>query len=89
MYELAGGGFIIDTPGLKSFATYDLEKEDLSHRFPEMCNLLGKCKFDNCQHINEPKCAVIQAVEAGAITASRYENYLNIYQEDELEGYNQ
>ena len=85
MYELANGGFIIDTPGLKSFATYDLEKEDLSHRFPEMRNLIGQCKFDNCQHISEPKCAVIQAVETGQIPTSRYENYLNIYQGDELE----
>jgi ribosome biogenesis GTPase len=88
MYELANGGFIIDTPGLKSFATYDLEKEDLSHRFPEMRNLIGQCKFDNCQHISEPKCAVIQAVETGQIPTSRYENYLNIYQGDELEGFN-
>ena len=87
MYELANGGFIIDTPGLKSFATYDLEKEDLFHRFPEMRNLIGQCKFDNCQHISEPKCAVMQAVETGQIPKSRYENYLNIYQGDELEGF--
>lgn len=88
MYELNNGGFIIDSPGLKSFATFDLEKEDLSHRFPEMRRLLDDCKFDNCQHINEPQCAVIAAVEAGTIPTSRYKNYLDIYQSDELEGFN-
>ena len=87
MYELTNGGFIIDTPGLKSFATYDLEKEDLSHRFPEMRTLIGQCKFDNCQHINEPQCSVIQAVTKGGIPRSRYENYLNIYHGDEVEGF--
>jgi len=87
MHQLSSGGFFIDTPGLKSFGTFDMEKEDLGHRFPEMRAKIGKCKFDNCQHINEPKCAVIQAVEKGEIAESRYNNYLNIYESDEVEGF--
>lgn len=87
MHRLKNGGFIIDTPGLKSFATYDMEKEDLSHRFPEMRKVMGQCQFGNCQHINEPKCAVLSALEAGEIAKTRYKNYLDIYNSDKIEGF--
>ena len=87
MHRLKNGGFIIDTPGLKSFATYDMQKEDLSHRFPEMRKVMGECQFGNCQHINEPNCAVLAALENGEIAKSRYKNYLDIYNSDEIEGF--
>ncbi|PCH94364.1 MAG: ribosome small subunit-dependent GTPase A [Bacteroidetes bacterium] len=87
MYELKNETFVIDTPGLKSFGTYDLEKEDLSHRFPEMRLRMDACHFSNCLHINEPRCAVINAVENKEIAESRYKNYLNIYNSDETENY--
>ncbi len=87
MHELAFGGFIIDTPGIKGFGIIDLEKEELSHYFLEMRELLHECKFNNCVHINEPKCAVKAAVEEGEVAESRYINYLSIYYNDENEAY--
>ena len=83
MHELVNGGFIIDTPGLKSFGVIDMEKEDLSHYFPEMRDLLHDCKYHNCRHINEPDCAVLEALNNGKIAESRYLNYLDIYDSDE------
>ncbi|MBU1717977.1 MAG: ribosome small subunit-dependent GTPase A [Bacteroidetes bacterium] len=78
MHELNYGGFLIDTPGIKEFGLIDVEKEELTHFFPEMFALLPKCKYYNCTHFNEPDCAVIQAVENGKIHPERYKNYLNI-----------
>jgi len=89
MIELPNGGYIIDTPGLKSFGVYDLKKEELSHRFPEMRTLLDDCKFHNCQHINEPNCAVIEALKKGKIAELRYRNYLDIYNSEEDETHRQ
>ncbi|MCH2197622.1 MAG: ribosome small subunit-dependent GTPase A [Flavobacteriales bacterium] len=83
MHELPSGGFIIDTPGIKGFGLVDLPKEELHHHFPEMFALLPECKFNNCLHINEPGCAVKQAVENREVSISRYENYLMMYHEDE------
>ena len=85
LFELPFGGKIIDTPGIKGFGTVELENEFLSHYFPEMRIRMKGCKFNNCVHINEPKCAVKEAVEAGEIAAERYENYLSIYHDDERE----
>ena len=85
LFELPFGGKIIDTPGIKGFGTVELENEVLSHYFPEMRSRMEGCKFNNCVHINEPKCAVKEAVEAGEIAAERYENYLSIYHDDERE----
>ena len=85
MFPLKGGGFIIDTPGIKAFGLIDFDKKELSHYFPEMKQLLNNCKFNNCQHINEPNCAVKQAVENGDINESRYYNYLMMYNDDENE----
>lgn len=78
MHKLPFGGYIIDTPGIKSFGLYDLEKQHIAHYFPEMRALLGACKYPNCVHINEPNCAVKTAVEAGHITGSRYFSYLDM-----------
>ncbi|MEO8569723.1 MAG: ribosome small subunit-dependent GTPase A [Ginsengibacter sp.] len=78
MYDLPGGGKIIDTPGLREFALMDFEKEELSHYFPEMKELINECRFNNCMHIEEPGCAVKKAVEEGKISSERYISYLTI-----------
>ena len=85
MFKLEFGGYIIDTPGIRAFGIIDLNKEVISHYFPEMRELIGKCKFHNCQHLNEPKCAVKDAVEQGKIAESRYSTYLQLMYEDENE----
>lgn len=87
MHELASGGFIIDTPGIRAFGIVDLDKEVISHYYPEMRSLLNECKFHNCKHLNEPKCAVKDAVENGVISASRYSSYLKMMSDDENETY--
>ena len=79
MFEVPGGGFIIDTPGIKGFGLITLEKETLNHYFPEMFRKLDGCKFNNCVHIDEPGCAVKSAVEVGQIAEERYSNYLEMY----------
>lgn len=87
MHELKSGGFIIDTPGIKAFGIIDLEKNVISHYFPEMRNLLGQCKFHNCLHLNEPNCAIKDAVENGKIHPSRYRTYVSLMEEDQEENY--
>jgi ribosome biogenesis GTPase / thiamine phosphate phosphatase len=83
MHPLQSGGFIIDTPGIRAFGIVDLEKEFISHYFPEMRALIGQCKFHNCQHINEPACAVKDAVGTGQISESRYWSYLQLVTGDD------
>ena len=78
MFDLPDGGKIIDTPGLREFALMDIEKNELSHYFTEMKALLNDCRFNNCMHVEEPGCAVKEAVEEGKISADRYVSYLNI-----------
>ncbi len=85
MHALATGGYIIDTPGIRAFGIVDLEKEVISHYFPEMRQLIGKCKFHNCKHLNEPSCAIKTGKEDGTISASRYQSYFQIMTEDESE----
>lgn len=87
MHKLTSGGYIIDTPGIRAFGIVDLEKEVISHYFPEMRELIGACKFHNCQHLNEPKCAVKEAVEQGEISESRYATYFQLMTEDENDVY--
>lgn len=79
MFELPQGGFIIDTPGIRELGIIDIEKQELSHFFPEMRERMHDCRFYNCRHINEPGCAVLKALENGEIELSRYESYLSIY----------
>jgi len=78
MFDLPQGGQIIDTPGVKEFGMVDMEREELSHYFPEMRDRIHDCRFNNCIHINEPGCAVKAAVEAGEISMERFESYIAI-----------
>lgn len=77
------GGSVIDTPGVREFAMIDVEKEEIQHYFPEIFETGRSCKFHNCLHINEPKCAVLEAIEDGEIQESRYFTYLKIMDEVE------
>jgi len=83
MHQLSFGGWIVDTPGIKEFGLYELEKETLAQRFPEMRELMTQCRFANCTHRHEPGCAVKEALEQGDIAAFRYTNYLNMLIDDE------
>jgi len=83
MYPLHFGGFIIDTPGIKGFGVVDFSKEEVGDYFPEIFALKSECKFHNCKHSNEPNCAVIQAVENGEIAESRYDNYLQLLEDED------
>jgi ribosome biogenesis GTPase / thiamine phosphate phosphatase len=82
MHPLASGGFIIDTPGIRAFGIVELDKEVISHYFPEMRELIGQCRFHNCQHLNEPACAVKDALEEGEIFESRYKTYIQLMTEN-------
>lgn len=81
MFPLAFGGYIIDTPGIKEFGLYDMEKETLAQRFPEMRRLMHECKFANCTHVHEPRCAIKKAVEDNIIADWRYVDYCNMMEE--------
>lgn len=83
MFELEENTFIIDTPGIKELGLIDISKQELSHFFPEMRALLGECKYHNCKHINEPKCAVLEAVANSEIAESRYNSYLSMMDDDD------
>ena len=83
MYPLAGGGAVIDTPGIKGFGLIDIDDAELWHYFPEMMRTAPDCRFYNCTHTHEPGCAVVEAVERGQIAYPRYESYLKILDEDE------
>jgi len=82
MFPLSFGGFIIDTPGIKGFGVVDFDVQEISHFFPEFFKVSSKCKYNNCLHINEPKCAVKEAIEEGEIAASRYKSYLQLMEGD-------
>jgi ribosome biogenesis GTPase / thiamine phosphate phosphatase len=86
LFDLTGGGEIIDTPGIRGFGLVDMNKNEIYHFFPEIFNVSKSCKFYNCIHIHEPGCAVIEAVNNGQIAESRYKSYLSIY-EDKNEKY--
>ena len=81
MIELAEGGYLIDTPGIKGFGTFDIEREELTSYFKEIFEFCKDCKFNNCTHTHEPGCAVIQAVENHYISVSRYQSYLNMLED--------
>lgn len=87
MFDLPFGGKIIDTPGLREFGLTDISKQELSHYFPEMRNLLQQCQFNNCIHINEPGCAIKAAAEEGKISLERYVSYYNILESIEGNSY--
>ncbi|MDD3196110.1 MAG: ribosome small subunit-dependent GTPase A [Paludibacter sp.] len=78
MFPLKGGGWLIDTPGIKGFGTVDMEADEISHYFKEIFVESKKCRFANCTHIHEPGCAVLKAVEEHRISDSRYQSYKSI-----------
>lgn len=87
MVEIPGGGYLIDTPGIKGFGTINMERQEISHYFPEIFRFSDKCRFNNCLHLNEPGCAVRDAVENHFISESRYKSYLNMIDEESDEKY--
>lgn len=84
MLPLNFGGFIIDTPGIKEFGIVNMDKYEISHYFPEMRKHLGACKFNNCLHINEPGCKVLDALNNGDIAMSRYKSYLSMMDDEDF-----
>ena len=83
MFPLPDGGYLIDTPGIKGFGTFDMEVEEIGHYFPEIFATSAHCKYSNCTHRQEPGCAVRQAVEEHYISASRYTSYLSMLDDKE------
>ena len=81
MHCLKGGGYIIDTPGIRGFGLIHIEKEELYHFFPEIFKISADCAFHNCRHINEPGCAVMKSVETGKISELRYKSYLSMMED--------
>lgn len=78
MFTLSFGGYIVDTPGIKEFGLVEFEKAELGQRFPEFRSRMHDCKFNNCLHVDEPGCAIVQAVEDEEIGVFRYQNYLKM-----------
>ena len=83
MFPVNGGGYIIDTPGIKGFGTFDMEDEEVGHYFKEIFKFSADCKYGNCTHRHEPGCAVREAVEKHYISESRYTSYLSILDDKE------
>ncbi len=80
-------GYIIDTPGIKGFGTFDMEEEEVGHYFKEIFHYSAECKYNNCTHTHEPGCAVRQAVEEHLISESRYASYLSMLEDKNEEKY--
>ena len=78
LFELPGGGYVADTPGLKALALWDIEPEELDGYFPELRDLVQHCSFNDCTHLHEPGCAVLSAVSDGTIHPERYRSYQNM-----------
>ena len=87
MIELPEGGYLMDTPGIKGFGTFDIEKEELTSYFKEIFHFSKDCRFSNCTHTHEPGCAVIKAVEDHFIAASRYQSYLSMLEDKDENKY--
>ena len=83
LYKLNNGGAIIDTPGIKGFGLIDIETKDICDLFPEFFRLKSNCKFNNCIHINEPNCKVLEELANGKISKHRYQNYLTMLENEE------
>ena len=81
MVNLSGGGYLIDTPGIRSFGMIDMKKEEISHYFREIFAVSEACRFNNCTHTHEPGCAVLEAIELKEISESRYSSYLSMLEE--------
>lgn len=87
MLPLDGGGWLIDTPGIKGFGTFDIEREELTSYFKEIFRFSADCRFSDCTHTHEPGCAVRQAVEDHYISESRYQSYLSMLDDKEENKY--
>ncbi len=83
IFPLAGGGLLIDTPGIKGFGLVDIETAELGRYFPDLFRYAPQCQYYNCTHTHEPQCAVMEAVARGEISESRYESYLKMMEEDD------
>jgi ribosome biogenesis GTPase len=86
MFQLPFGGYLIDTPGIRELGVFDIEKQELGRLFPEIRKLMSSCRFHNCRHINEPGCAVLNALENEELESSRYDSYLSIYNDNNTRG---
>lgn len=87
MFALANGGAVVDTPGMKIFGLWQVQPEDIAYLFREMRPYVGTCKFGlRCTHAHEPGCAIVRAVQAGAISKRRHESYMRMYESPEAEG---
>lgn len=87
MLELPEGGYIIDTPGIKGFGSFNMEPEELTSYFPEIFHFSKGCKFSNCTHTHEPGCAVLKAIDDHYIAQSRYQSYLNMLEDKDENKY--
>ncbi len=87
MYETEGDGYVIDTPGIKGFGTFNMKKEEVSHYFKEIFRFSADCRFNNCTHTHEPHCAVREAVERHDIAESRYNSYLSMLEDEKEDKY--
>jgi ribosome biogenesis GTPase len=81
LLRLSGGGFVVDTPGIREFGIKDLRSADIGHFFPEIASRLPECQYGDCTHRHEPGCAVLEALEGGGISKGRYKSYLGILEE--------
>ena len=87
MFFMPQGGALIDTPGIKGFGTFDMEREEVSHYFREIFSICDDCRFGNCTHTHEPGCAVLQAVAEGRIAESRFNSYLSMLEDKDENKY--
>jgi ribosome biogenesis GTPase len=87
MFDLPFGGKVIDTPGIRELGLVDITRQELSHYYPEMRKLINECQFNNCLHMNEPGCAVKEAVSQNEIHMERYLSYCNILDTIEEKAY--
>lgn len=87
MLPLPEGGYVIDTPGIKGFGTFDIEREELGSYFKEIFRLSKDCRFNNCTHTHEPGCAVLQALKNHFVAESRYQSYLNMLEDKDESKY--
>lgn len=83
MYPTSGGGFVVDTPGLRDIGLWGLERGDVECAFPELVRIAAECRFDDCRHLDEPGCAVRRAVESGAVSGGRLASYHRLLEEAE------
>lgn len=89
LFDLADGGSIIDTPGIKGFGTFDMEREEVGHYFREIFQIGRECRYSDCTHTHEPGCAVLQAVDEHRIAQSRYQSYLSMLEDKDEQKYRQ